>query len=231
MVRKVKDSSYSKDQLAELCRELVAETDAHPPSLLNDQVDPGFFLSFWVYPKAEALAYVTLPLCFSLSKLRIHRILGWCQIQIGLEAEDAATAMTAFGEAAEFYKQACAGLPRDDEKAPSFLYAGLEACWFGNKTLEDVLFFVFWMQELIPEMREIWEHSPISVPRDEHLGEATRFALACAKGRLDGQLTETSVVKPISVVSVIFLIGFSMLTAETRQKRQDRWAVPNVIYI
>jgi len=113
--------------------------------------------------------------------------------------------MTAFERAAEFYQQACAGLPPDDEKAPAFLYAALEACWFGNKNLKDVIVIIIWMQDLIPKMTEIWEHSPIAVPRDEHLGEATKFALACAKGKLDGLLTEASVVKPTSIVSVALI--------------------------
>jgi hypothetical protein len=96
--------------------------------------------------------------------------------------------MIAFGEATDFYKQASAMLPHDDEKAPSFLLAALEACWFGNKTLGDVLFLVMWIQNLIPEMTEIWEHSPIAVIRDVRLGEATRFAVACVKGKLDGPI-------------------------------------------
>jgi hypothetical protein len=120
-----------------------------------------------------------------------------------LEAQDDATAMTAFGEAADFYKQACVALPCDEEKAASFLKAGLEACWFGNKTLGNSLFFVMWMQELIPGMREIWEHSPISEPRDIHIDEATRYAFACIQGKAGGRLTENSIVKSISMVSVI----------------------------
>ena len=60
------DSSYTKGKLADLCHELIAETDAHPPSLSDDQFDPGFFLSFWTYPKVEALAYVIFQLVFPL---------------------------------------------------------------------------------------------------------------------------------------------------------------------
>jgi len=113
--------------------------------------------------------------------------------------------MPAFERAAEFYQQACVGLPPDDEKAPAFLYAALEAYWFGNKKLKDVIAIVIWIQELVPKMKEIWEYSPIAVQRDEHLGEATRFALACAKGMEDGLLTEASVVKPKAIVSVALI--------------------------
>ena len=120
-----------------------------------------------------------------------------------MEAQDAATAMTAFGKAAEFYKQASTGLPRDEEKMAIFLCAGLEACWFGNQKLSDVLFFVFWIQELIPGMKKIWEHSPTSEPRDLGLAEATRFLLACVSGKLAGLLNDSSIVKPISMVSAI----------------------------
>jgi len=47
----------SKEDLAEMCRELIAETESHPPSP-DCPVDPGFFLSFWHYPMAYAYSYV-----------------------------------------------------------------------------------------------------------------------------------------------------------------------------
>jgi hypothetical protein len=124
-------------------------------------------------------------------------------MQNGLEASDAEAAMTAFGEAVEFYRQACAALPRDEEKAAHFLYAGLQACWFGNKKFEDVLFFLMWAQDLIPDMLKIWEHSATSVPRDSSLDVITRFSVACLKAKFDGRLHESQIVKPISVVSII----------------------------
>jgi hypothetical protein len=90
---------------------------------------------------------------------------------------------------------------------------------FGNKTLEDVLFLVMWIQDLIPEMTEIWEHSQIATVRDVRLGEATRFAVACVKGKLNCRLTEASIVKPISVVSVVDRLDFSTLIAWDRAER------------
>lgn len=121
--------------------------------------------------------------------------------------------MTAFGKAADFYKQASTGLPRDEEEMAIFLCAGLEACWFGNQKLSDVLFFVIWIQELIPGMKKIWKYSPTSEPRDLQLAEATRISLACVSGKLAGQLNDSSIVKPISMVSAKLCSLLSVLIA------------------
>ncbi|KDR85535.1 hypothetical protein GALMADRAFT_368117 [Galerina marginata CBS 339.88] len=46
---------YNRNDMAEWSRDLISETEANPPSP-NDQLDPGFFASFWLYPKAEAFS-------------------------------------------------------------------------------------------------------------------------------------------------------------------------------
>lgn len=46
---------FTKEDLAELARQLVFETDAHPPIRLEAD-GYGFLLSFWMYPKGEALS-------------------------------------------------------------------------------------------------------------------------------------------------------------------------------
>lgn len=50
---------FTKEELAELARQLVLETDAHPPAPLEAD-GYGFLLSFWMYPKGEALSFVLL---------------------------------------------------------------------------------------------------------------------------------------------------------------------------
>jgi hypothetical protein len=55
LVEKVKDCPFNKDDLGGLSLHMVAEIDANPPTPASP-VDPGFFASFWMYPKAEALS-------------------------------------------------------------------------------------------------------------------------------------------------------------------------------
>ena len=47
------------DNLIESCHNLIAETEAHPPES-DGKYDVGFLASFWLYPQAEAFAYVTV---------------------------------------------------------------------------------------------------------------------------------------------------------------------------
>jgi hypothetical protein len=51
------DSGYTLEDIAQMARDLKAETEAsgRPPST---DLDPGFYASFWIYPIAEALSYV-----------------------------------------------------------------------------------------------------------------------------------------------------------------------------
>lgn len=55
LAQEVKDCPFNKDDLEGLSRHMVAEIEANPP-IPGSQLDPGFFASFWMYPKAEALS-------------------------------------------------------------------------------------------------------------------------------------------------------------------------------
>jgi hypothetical protein len=100
--------------------------------------------------------------------------------------------------------EACKCLPQDDEKVTAFLGAALEAYWFSNKPLKDVLFLIFWMQDTVVKMTQIWEHSPISVPRDARLLHAVYFVANSREAISAGRATDDSVVKPLNVVSCLF---------------------------
>ena len=45
--------TYTKKQVADEALAIIEDVEANPP---QGEFDPGFVLSFWVYPKAEALA-------------------------------------------------------------------------------------------------------------------------------------------------------------------------------
>lgn len=55
---------FTKDDLAELARELTFETDANPP-IPGEPLDSGGYLSFWHYPKGEAFSCVLLLIIFT----------------------------------------------------------------------------------------------------------------------------------------------------------------------
>jgi len=44
---------HSIEDIAEIARQMIAETDSNAPSGI---VDPGSLASFWLYPKADALS-------------------------------------------------------------------------------------------------------------------------------------------------------------------------------
>lgn len=51
------ESEYSLDTLSDLAAKLIEETHAHAPTGKEDWMqDPGFFLSFFIYPTADAHA-------------------------------------------------------------------------------------------------------------------------------------------------------------------------------
>jgi len=53
------NSEFKLEEAAELAHEIIADVNANPPGLNPiPPLDPGTLLSFWTYPKAEALAYV-----------------------------------------------------------------------------------------------------------------------------------------------------------------------------
>lgn len=53
---KLEGSPCTRDQLADLCREIVAETDVHPPKSDGEQIDVGF-LSKGRSPGVSNLVY------------------------------------------------------------------------------------------------------------------------------------------------------------------------------
>jgi len=47
----------SIEEIAEIARQTIVETDSNPPSTgVAAIIDSGFFGSFWLYPKADALS-------------------------------------------------------------------------------------------------------------------------------------------------------------------------------
>ncbi|KAF9532005.1 hypothetical protein CPB83DRAFT_760449 [Crepidotus variabilis] len=179
---------YTVDDLKDMCTDLVANIHGNPPNPVDiSQVDPGFYLSFWVYPHAEALA-----------------ILGWCHTQHGLKATNAKDFVAAFTKAAELYDEACSIFPEDDEKVATFLAANLESYAFSNKPWVDMKGLFKRMHSSMVKMMRFWVHSQISAPRNRRLADMDEFFGQCVKLEKEGRITDSSIVKPIEIVSDSF---------------------------
>jgi hypothetical protein len=50
---KGEEIGHSIEDIAEIARQMIVETDANPPS---SAVDIGFLASFWLYAKADAIS-------------------------------------------------------------------------------------------------------------------------------------------------------------------------------
>ncbi|KAF9524086.1 hypothetical protein CPB83DRAFT_839228 [Crepidotus variabilis] len=172
------DCSYTRDQLAELSRDLIADAEAHPPSPVAP-VDVATFLSFWQYPKADALA-----------------CLGWYHTRLGLEAEDADSASLEFNQAAKYYTQAGTTLPEDEETAHLYLRAAIEAHWFNNDPPVVYMPLAIKIMDSRSQMLEIWEHSAMSDARDSALSQVIAFALHLTEVLEKGTHSKNSVFKP-----------------------------------
>ncbi|KIK02047.1 hypothetical protein K443DRAFT_6459 [Laccaria amethystina LaAM-08-1] len=136
---------FTKEDLAELARQLVFETDAHPP--IRSEADGyGFLLSFWMYPKGEALS-----------------ILGWYHMQRAQQAEQADDKLYHFAESVSYYIQAAEMFPEDDEYHPYFLKFALEAYWGGGvASRRECLALCKRIRLSIPKMAVFWQTSQIA---------------------------------------------------------------------
>ncbi|CAA7268089.1 unnamed protein product [Cyclocybe aegerita] len=195
LASKVKDSHYIRENLVEWCRDLIAETDANPPAQ-GTEIDPSTILAFWVYPKGDALA-----------------ILGWHHMQLGLAAEDAEDANAKFTESARYYIKAAHTFPEDDEKRPYYLKVAIEAYWFQNKPLDDVLLLTAGISHCFPKVLGLWEHSATMKEMAQNVVQAFEFAFICREAIDKGEISMKDIVKPKSL------------------KRTDRWATPAVKYV
>jgi len=166
------DCGYTLDDVAQMARDLKAETEASERSP-DCAIDPGFYASFWIYPVAEALSY-----------------LGWYHMQVGLRCVDKKkdldpAAAADFLKAAQYYIQAAEKHPIDDEQHPYFLAVALEALWWSGAPLRDTLPVCRKIRAAMPQAAKIWEFSQMSInKRNFNCQDAVEF-LADAERKLE----------------------------------------------
>ncbi|KAF4612295.1 hypothetical protein D9613_004070 [Agrocybe pediades] len=192
---KTKGCKYNKEDIATWSRDMIAEIDADPPPFIVT-ADPGFLPSFWLYPKAEALG-----------------TLGWYYMQLGLGSNVKEDAFVNFSLSADYYLQAAATYPDDDENALIFLAVVFEAYVFQGKPLKDVFAITAQIDRALPNVLKIWENSPNMDPKRSNVFAFLEFGYECMNRVEAGTLSLDAVVKPKSI------------------QRTDKWKTPDVIYI
>ncbi|RDB28672.1 Small glutamine-rich tetratricopeptide repeat-containing protein beta [Hypsizygus marmoreus] len=151
------EKAYGLNDIAKVAQETIKETDANPP-IPGSELDPGFISSFYIYPKADALA-----------------ILGWYHMQVAQAAEDIDSKSENCMKAAKHYMQAASMLPQDEENHAYYLKVALEAFWWSGAPLKVTLPLCAKIREAIPKMKKIWEYSSMAKQRDISLRQALAF--------------------------------------------------------
>ncbi|KIK02046.1 hypothetical protein K443DRAFT_6458 [Laccaria amethystina LaAM-08-1] len=176
------DCVFTKEDLAELARELVFETDANPP-VPGDPLDAGGYLSFWHHPKGEAFS-----------------ILGWYHMEAAFRSDEDGDKYHHFTESASYYIQAAEMYPEDDEYYPYYLKIALEAYWLRGAPLRDSLALCKRIRIAIPKMLVFWEVSQMAEERDKSLKEALDWEVEQQRALVEDTKTLDSVVKIIDRV-------------------------------
>jgi len=137
--------------------------------------------------------------------LSISRVLGWYHQQLGFGSEDFSSASLEFEQSAKYYLEAAAILPKDDEKALSFLRVAVESHCFNNQPMTVFMPIVVEIEEYLPEMIQLWEHIPGYKTRNTYLEQALSFGLLCSQAVKDGRCSVDDVVKPLEMVCITLM--------------------------
>ena len=146
------------EDIAEVARQMIVETESNPPPV-DVPLDPGFLASFWLYPKAAALAYVLSMLSICIDLTICHSILGWYHMQLANIEENVEKRQVIYAQAAKYYTDAAGSCFEDDEKHAYFLEIALDAHWWCGSPLKITLPLCARIRSAVTEMKKIWEFS------------------------------------------------------------------------
>ncbi|OBZ79655.1 Small glutamine-rich tetratricopeptide repeat-containing protein beta [Grifola frondosa] len=125
----------------DMIREMETATDDQPTDC-----DPGFLMSFWLYPKGRAAAMIGF----------YHAQMASQCIKDGEEDE---VIRDHFVKAAASYVDAATTYPPDDENHVWFLHCALQAMYSCGAPVTVFLSTVKRLRLAIPDMNKIWEFS------------------------------------------------------------------------
>ncbi|KAJ7292922.1 hypothetical protein C8J57DRAFT_10258 [Mycena rebaudengoi] len=187
-MKKGSESGYTLHDIAEMARDLKAATEIselQPECLL----DPGFHLSFWVYPLAEALS-----------------TLGWYHMQLGhLQITsgnaDSEEASSNFSQSSKYYIQSAEKYPEDDEHRPYFLAVALEAHWWAESPLRVTLPLCRAIRAAMPGPQELWANSQMTMNKQNaNCHEALEFLVHAEKQIALGKATLNTALRPVDLM-------------------------------
>ncbi|KAA1470551.1 hypothetical protein DENSPDRAFT_836369 [Dentipellis sp. KUC8613] len=170
------DSPYPLETLLEHAEELLKNKGPGP----SGEIDPGFLLSFTVYPRSKAFAM----------KGYYHNQMA----RIG-HGGSADAIVDHLKKAAKYYVKAADCLPPDDESHAWFIWCALEAFWRHGAPLKTTLPLMARIREAIPLFKPIWEHSS-SAEGHKALQTALWFEEDMRKGLQEGKFTEDNPIVP-----------------------------------
>ncbi|EDR15294.1 uncharacterized protein LACBIDRAFT_291776 [Laccaria bicolor S238N-H82] len=178
LCQKVPNCSYTKEDLAELARDIIVDTDTNS-RISPEPVDPGFVSSFYIYPKGEAFS-----------------MLGWYHMQTAFQSTVAEDQYLHYTKSATYYTDAAECFPEDDEHHCTFLKIALEAYTFRGTPVKQVLALCKRIRLAIPKMKAIWEVSSFSQGGgDKLLQQALDMEMKLQRNILEGQINPDSSVK------------------------------------
>ncbi|KDQ59303.1 hypothetical protein JAAARDRAFT_34037 [Jaapia argillacea MUCL 33604] len=143
------DGKYTLAALLEEADEIIRDVDLNPLPL-DREYDPGFVSSFYIYPKARALAM----------KGFYHKQSARSVIADDGSEEVKIKAMKEhIRKAALYYLKAGSTYPDDDENHAWFLFCGVELLMRCGTPVKEVLPFFARIRLAVPKISRIWEHS------------------------------------------------------------------------
>ncbi|KAJ3556321.1 hypothetical protein NM688_g2091 [Phlebia brevispora] len=138
------DAKYSLTELLQHAEDIVETIEKLP---VPQNVDPGFTLAFYVYPKARSFAMVGY-FHNQMAQLRDPS-------QSNEILEHRQHAATAYLTAAETY-------PEDDECHAWYIKCALDVMYYAAAPVGSVLGAMEDLRKSIPKMKRLWEHSALA---------------------------------------------------------------------
>ncbi|KAF7798630.1 hypothetical protein EIP86_009852 [Pleurotus ostreatoroseus] len=166
------DAKYSLEELLQHAQDILKGLDGQ--AYIND-VDPGFFLGFFVYPKARALAMV-----------------GFYHAQMAqyVDNNDHAAVIKHRKLAAAAYHTAGIAYPPDDENHAWYLRCSLNYMYISGTPVREILKTTEAIRNAIPEMKKLWEYSSLAMGgRDQKLEQTRQEEQRLRAGLRGGSIT------------------------------------------
>ncbi|KAJ3538023.1 hypothetical protein NMY22_g5351 [Coprinellus aureogranulatus] len=173
-----KESGITLSDIIDLAQQIIEDANRVLLKASPNKFTDPWFLAFYVYPKASALANI-----------------GWCFSEQGIATPEGDPEREAsLQTGAEYYLAAAETYPEDDQLHPHFLRRYLECLSAANKPLKEMLPVAKRIRLVIPKALEIWGGPVIGDPLRENLREVTEYETKYTQMVSSGKRTLDAVV-------------------------------------